>query len=75
MENSYLIAEPAGSQAVADIYRCPVPGNFVEIAVDLVLRDRVQGSGGLVQDDEGRVLVEGTGKGDFLGFPAGYLHP
>ena len=66
-----LVAEPAGGQAVADVDGGFVPGNGVEAAVDLVFGHRVQGGGRLIQDQEGRILVQCSGQGDFLGFAAG----
>ena len=69
-----LVAEPAGSQAVADIDGGLVPGDGIEMAVDLILGDRIQRRRRLVQNDEGRVLIEGAGQSNLLGLAAGDLH-
>ena len=58
---------------MADVDGGLVPGDFVEFAVDFILRNRVKGGGGLVQDQEGRVLVECPGQSDFLSLSAGNL--
>lgn len=58
--------EFAGKKAVADIDGCLVPGDFIELRVNLGFRNRVKGSGRLIQDDKGRVLVQCAGNGDLL---------
>ena len=42
--------------------------------VEVRLRQGVQGGGGLVQDQKGRVLVEGPGEAQPLSLPAGEVH-
>lgn len=74
VEYADLIAEAAGGKPVADVNRRLVLDNIVEFAVDFRLCDWVQGGGGLIQDDEGSVLVERPGKGDLLVFAAGHIH-
>ena len=59
---------------MADVDGGLVPGDVVELAVDLRLRHRVQGRRGLIQNDEGGILIEGPGDGDLLGLAAGDLH-
>ena len=46
----------------------------VEPAVDFGLCNGIQCGGGLIQDDEGRILVQGPGQRDLLLFPAGHVH-
>ena len=43
--------------------------------VHFALRDGVKGSGGLIQDNHRRALVERPGQHEFLHFPAGKRHP
>ena len=57
-EHGDFVAEPAGRQPVADVDGRAVAGNGVELLVDLRLGNGVKGSGGFVQNDEGRVLVK-----------------
>ena len=66
IEHRNLVAEAAGGQSVADIDGRFVPGDFIEAAVDFILGNRVKGGCGLIQDQERRVLVEGSGQGDNL---------
>ena len=56
---------------MADIDGGLVPHNVVEFGVDLRLRDGIQGRRRLIQDDEGRVLIQRPGDGDLLGLAAG----
>ena len=73
-EHGDFVAEPAGRQPVADVDGRAVAGNGVELLVNLRLGDGVKGSGGFVQNDEGRVLVKCPGNGDLLRLAAGNLH-
>ena len=73
-EHGDFVAEPAGRQPVADVDGRAVAGNGVELLVDLRLGNGVKGSGGFVQNDEGRVLVKRPGNGDLLRLAAGNLH-
>ena len=41
--------------------------------LDLILILRIREGGGLVQNDDGSILQDGTGNGDALAFPAGEL--
>ena len=75
VEYGDVVAELAGGQPVADIDRGLVAHDPVEVLVDLHLRHRIQGGGGLVQDHKGGVLVQGPGQGDLLGLAAGDLDP
>ena len=59
---------------MADVHGRLVPHNLVEVLVDLHLRHRVQGGGGLIQHHKGGVLVQGAGQGDFLRLAPGDLH-
>lgn len=61
-EHGDFVAEPAGRQPVADVDGRAVAGNGVELLVDLRLGNGVKGSGGFVQNDEGRVLVKAPGQ-------------
>ena len=70
-----LVAEPAGGQSVADVDGGFVRCNLVEFCVNLGFGDGVQGCGGFIQNQEGSVLVEGAGDGDFLGLAARNLYP
>ena len=69
-----LVAELAGGKPMADVDRGLIPGDVVELGVDLGLGDGVEGGGGLVQDDEGGVLIQGAGNGDLLRFAARDVH-
>ena len=51
-----------------------ITDNVVKLAVDLRFGDGVKGGCWLIQDDKGRVLIEGAGDGDFLRLTAGDLH-
>ena len=73
-EHGNFVAEPAGRQPVADVDGRAVAGNGVELLVDLRLGNGVKGSGGFVQNDEGRILVKCPGNGDLLRLAAGNLH-
>ena len=55
-EHGNFVAEPAGRQPVADVDGRAVAGNGVELLVDLRLGNGVKGSGGFVQNDEGRIM-------------------
>ncbi len=74
VEYGYFVAEAAGGQTVADINGGFISGDFVEFAVDLVFRDGIQRGGWFIQNQEGRILVKSSCKGDFLTFSAGNLH-
>ena len=45
----------------------------VKICIDIIFRQRIQRRGGLVQQNEGSILVDGSGDGDFLSLAAGDL--
>ena len=60
---------------MADIDGRLIPRNPVELAVNLRFRNRVEGGGRLIEDDEGRVLVKRPGDSDLLGLAAGNLYP
>ena len=49
------------------------PGHFLILQINLVLGDGVQGRCGLVQHQNGSVLVEGPGQNQLLGLAAGEL--
>jgi hypothetical protein len=51
---------------VGNKHRSLVVDHVEKPRVDLVLRTRVQGRRGLVQDNDRRVLVEGMGNGKLL---------
>ena len=59
---------------MADVDGGFVAGDLVELGVDLCLGHGIEGGGGLVQDDEGGVLVQRPGNGDLLGLAAGDLN-
>ena len=59
---------------MADIDGSSVLHNVVEPGINLRLGDGVQSGGGLVQDEEGGVLVQRPGDGDLLGLAAGDIH-
>ena len=46
-------------------------GHLAVFEIDLVLRNRVERGGRLVEDDERGILVEGAGDGGALGLAAG----
>ena len=71
VEYGDLVAEAAGGQAVGDVDCGFVPGDGVEIGVDLVFLDRVQCRRGFIQNDKGGILVKSPGQGDLLGLAAG----
>ena len=50
------------------------PGHPAVLPVDVLLGDGVQGGGGLVQHQDGPVLVQGPGQHQPLGLAAGQLH-
>ena len=59
---------------MADVDGRPVPGDGVELLVDLRLGDGVERRGGLVENEERRVLVERPGDGGFLRLAAREVH-
>ena len=75
MEHRNPVAEFAGGQAVADVDGGFVLYNLVKLFVNLRLCDGVQSGGGLIQNDEGGILVKGPGDGDFLSLASGDVHP
>ena len=75
-EHRDMIAEAAGRQPVGDIEGGFVLNQGVELLIDLILRHGIQGGGGLIQNDDRRVLVQGPGQGKLLLLAAGsLLHP
>ena len=60
---------------MGDIDRRAVADEAVEAGVDIVLGNRVQRRGGLIEHHDRRGLVERPGQGDLLRLPAGGLHP
>ena len=51
-----LVAEAAGGQPVADVNGGLILHDFVKLRINLILRHRIKGSGGLIQYDKGRIL-------------------
>ena len=74
VEHGDLVAEFAGGQAVGDIDGSLIACDLIELTVDLRLGDGVQCRRRLVEDDEGRVLVERAGNGDLLRLAAGNIY-
>ena len=68
------VTEFAGGQAVGDIDGSLIACDLIELAVDLRLGDGVQRRRWLVEDDEGRVLIERAGNGDLLRLAAGNIY-
>ena len=56
---------------MADINCSFAAGNFVEFAVNLVFGNGVERGSGLIEDDEWRILIKRSSKGNFLRFAAG----
>ena len=50
VKDEHHVAEPAGAHAVRDIDAGLALHQAAEAAVDLILADRIQGGGGLVED-------------------------
>src|SRR5699024_1278800 len=65
--------EPGGGKAVGDVEGGAALGQLAVAQVQLVLGDGVQGGGGLVQDDDGPVFVQGPGQHQPLELAAGEL--
>ena len=74
MEYGDLVAELAGGQTVGNIDSSLITGDVIELALDFSLGNGVEGSGGFVEDDEGRVLIKRPSESDLLRFAAGDLH-
>ena len=60
---------------MGDIDGSLIACDLIELAVNLRLGDGVQRRRWLVEDDEGRVLIECAGNGDLLRLAAGNLDP
>jgi len=73
VEHGDLIAEAAGGQAVADIDCSLIAYDLVKLRIDFCFGNGVKRGSGLIQDDEGRILVERSGKRDFLRFTTGNI--
>ncbi len=71
LQVQYPVAELCGGQPVGDEQRGLLLGHFLVSQINLVLGDRIQGCRGLVQHQDGCVLVERPGQHQFLGFAAG----
>ena len=69
-----LIAELAGGEAVADVYRRLIACDFIELFLNLGLGDGIERSGRLIQADKGRVLIQRAGNGNLLRLAARNLH-
>ena len=68
-------AESAGRHTVGNVHRSPIRYQVIEPFVNLILRFRIQGSRGLIQQHKGRSLVHGSCQRDLLGLSARHLHP
>ena len=73
VEHEDLVAVYHGGEPVGDDDAGPAPGGLVEGAHDGGLGDGVEGGGGLVEDEDGRVLEDGAGDGHALLLAAGEL--
>ena len=70
----YAVTEAAAGKPVGDVNGSLAAGKLVHALVNVRLRHRIQGGGGLIQNHKGRILVQTAGNGHFLGLPAGELH-
>ena len=71
MEHGDFVAELAGGKTVRNIDGSPVASDVIELAVDFGFGNGIEGGGGFVENDEGRILIKSAGKSDLLGFAAG----
>ena len=69
-----LVAETAGGQAVADIDCGLITDYFIKLGVDLCFGNVIKSSGGLVENNKWRVLIECASKGNLLSFTARYVY-
>ena len=73
VEHDDLVAELARGETVRNVNGGLVADHVVELFIDLRLGDRVERGGRLVENEEGRVLIERAGDGDLLPLAAGDL--
>lgn len=65
-----VVAELAAGESVGNVYGRLPSDHLLKLAVDLVLRDRVERRGRLVKNDNGRILIQCPGNRKLLLFPA-----
>ena len=65
------VTEPGGGQAVGDEHRGFPGGHGTVFLIYVIFRQRVQGGCGFVQQQDGAVLVQGSGQHQQLGLAAG----
>ena len=70
MEHTDLVCVLDGTQAVGDGYRRTGLHQTFESILYQSLALRVEGRGGFVEDEDGRVLQDGTGNADALALSA-----
>ena len=65
------VRRPHGGQAVSDEEDGPPPEGVEQVEAHLALGAGIQGAGGLIQDQQTRVLQHGPGQGHALPLTAG----
>lgn len=70
-----IVAETAGSKAMADVNRRPARKYGVKFRINRVFGNWIERSRRFIQNDKGRIPVKRAGQCDFLGFASGDFHP